>query len=67
MRFGQMTKPPRARLAGYASQVRQLRYRAAREVERNPNFAIWSFAFITDLRPLVERDVNQLMLEDEGQ
>jgi hypothetical protein len=60
MRFGPMTKPARMQLAGYAAQVRQLRYRAVREVEGNPQFAVWSFAFITDLRSQVERDVDQV-------
>ena len=60
MRFGPMTKPARMQLAGYAAQVRQLRYRAVREVEGNPQFAIWSFAFITNLRSQVERDVGSL-------
>ena len=59
VRFGPMTKPARMQLAGYAAQVRQLRYRALREVEGNLQFAIWSFAFITDLRSQVERDVDQ--------
>ncbi len=59
LRFGSMTKPARTELAGYAAQVRQLRYRAIREVEGNPQFAIWSFALITDLRSQLERDVDQ--------
>jgi hypothetical protein len=50
-----MDKPVRADLAGYVSQVSQLRYRAVREVEGNPQFSIWSFAFITDLRSQLER------------
>jgi len=33
-----------------------------REVAGNPQFTIWSFAFITDLRPQVERDAEA----DEG-
>jgi hypothetical protein len=50
-----MDKPVRAELAGYVAQVSQLRYRAVREVEGNPQFSIWSFAFITDLRSQLER------------
>ena len=36
IRFGVMARPVRAELAGYASQVGQLRYRAVREVDGNP-------------------------------
>jgi hypothetical protein len=53
-----MTKPARPELAGYVSQVCQLRYRAVREVDGNPQFTIWSFAFITDLRSQLEREVD---------
>lgn len=31
-------------------RVRQMRHRAVREVQDNPNFVIWSFALISDLR-----------------
>lgn len=60
MRFRAMTKPARAELAGYADQVCQLRYRAVREVAGNPQFTIWSFAFITDLRSHLERDIEDI-------
>jgi hypothetical protein len=66
LRFGSMTKPKRAELGGYVSQVCQLRYRAVREMDGNPQFAIWSFVFITDLRSQSERDIDQIE-EDEGQ
>jgi hypothetical protein len=66
LRFGSMTKPKRAELAGYVSQVCQLRYRAVRDMDGNPQFAIWSFAFITDLRSQSERDIDQIE-GDEGQ
>jgi hypothetical protein len=56
-RLPAMDKPVRSELAGYVSQVSQLRYRAVREVEGNPQFSIWSFAFITDLRSQLEREV----------
>jgi hypothetical protein len=55
-RLRTMTKPARPELAGFVAQICQLRHRAVREVAANPLFAIWSFAFITDLRPQVERD-----------
>jgi hypothetical protein len=57
MRFRPMTKPARAELAGYVSQVCQPRYRAVREVDGNPQFTVWSFAFITDLRSQLEREI----------
>jgi hypothetical protein len=65
MRFRAMTKPARAELAGYAGQVCQLRYRAVREVDGNPQFTIWSFAFITDLRSHVERDIEDFGEDQE--
>ncbi|MGA2118216.1 MAG: DUF3800 domain-containing protein [Bryobacteraceae bacterium] len=54
-RLRSMTRPARRGLAGFVAQVCQLRHRAVREVDGNPQFAIWSFAFITDLRPQAER------------
>ncbi len=56
-RLRSMTRPARPELAGFAAQICQLRHRAVREVAGNPLFTIWSFAFITDLRPQAERDV----------
>ena len=55
-RTSQMTKPARAELSQLSSQVARLRYRATRERLGNPEFGIWSFAHITDLRTLAERD-----------
>ncbi|MFE1748580.1 DUF3800 domain-containing protein [Coleofasciculus sp. H7-2] len=49
-RTNDMSKPARLELNNLVNQVCQIRYRAIREVEDNPNFAIWSFAVITDLR-----------------
>ena len=54
-RTAQMTKPARGELAGYARQVARLRYRTTRNRMGNPNFEIWSFAHITDLRTRSER------------
>jgi hypothetical protein len=45
-----MQKPARQELAPLVDQLCGLRHRAIREVEGNPNFAIWSFAVINDLR-----------------
>ncbi len=55
-RTAQMTKPPRQELAPYAHQIASLRYRAIRERQGNPEFQIWSFAHITDLRTRLERE-----------
>jgi hypothetical protein len=55
-RTPQMTKPRRLELAPYARQIANLRYRAVRERHGNPEFLIWSFAHITDLRTRLERE-----------
>ena len=55
-RTPRMTKPARAELSRLADQVARLRYRATRERLGNPEFDIWSFAHITNLRTQVERD-----------
>ena len=55
-RTPRMTKPARAELSRLVDQVARLRYRATRERLGNPEFDIWSFAHITDLRAQVERD-----------
>ena len=55
-RTPRMTKPGRLELSDLANQVARLRYRAVRERRGNPQFEIWSFAHITDLRTQAERD-----------
>lgn len=55
-RMPRMTKPAREELASFAKQVARLRYRAVRERFGNPEFEIWSFALIADLRTQAERD-----------
>jgi hypothetical protein len=55
-RTSQMNKPARPELASFANQVSGLRYLAHRERNGNPNFAIWSFAHIDDLRTREERE-----------
>lgn len=55
----QMTKPKRAELANFAQQVADLRYRTTRDRRGNPEFEIWSFAHIADLRTRMERDDEQ--------
>lgn len=54
-RLPAMTKPARSEMEPFARQVAGLRYRAVRERHGNPNFVIWSFAYITDLRTRMER------------
>ena len=51
-----MNKPARAELSQFSAQVANLRYRATRNRLDNPEFGIWSFAYITDLRTQAERD-----------
>ncbi len=45
-----MTEPARAELKGLVDRCCQLRHRAIREKMGNPQFVIWSFALINDLR-----------------
>jgi hypothetical protein len=58
-RTPQMLKPARAELAPFARQIANLRYRAVRERHGNPDFQIWSFAHITDLRTRLERESDE--------
>ena len=55
-RMPRMTKPAREELSPFADRIARLRYRAVRERLGNPEFEIWSFAHITDLRTQAERD-----------
>jgi hypothetical protein len=57
-RLDNMTEPARGEMAGLVNQVCQLRHRAVREVGNNPNFVIWSFAVIDDLRGVEDQDQN---------
>ena len=54
-RMSHMTKAARAELSLLTKQVAGLRYRATREWFGNPDFQIWSFVHITDLRTQAER------------
>ena len=49
-RTAQLVEPARDELKRFAQQVATLRFRVVREVGSNPNFVIWSFAVIHDLR-----------------
>ena len=51
-----MAEPHRSELKQYVDGVCSLRHRAVRDVDGNPNFVIWSFAIIDDLRSRDERD-----------
>lgn len=56
VRFEGMHEPAREELRDLSYQVCNLRYRAVREVNDDPNYIIWSFAVIPDLRPRDERE-----------
>ena len=51
-----MDLPARDELAPLAERVLQLRHRSIREVNENPNFVVWSLAYIRDLRSREERE-----------
>lgn len=55
VRVGPMTRSRREELATLASMVCGLRHRAVIETPDNPNFVVWSFAVIDDLRPRNEQ------------
>ncbi len=48
-------EPARRELEVLTEQVYRLRHRSVREVAGNPNYPIWSFAIISDLRPRDEQ------------
>jgi Protein of unknown function (DUF3800) len=50
-----LTKPPREELGDYVKAICQLRHRAVREVDDNPEFVIWSIGVIKDLRTRAEQ------------
>ena len=56
IRFEGMQEPARAELNDLGNQVCRLRHRAVREVDNNPNYIIWSFSVITDLRAKDEKE-----------
>lgn len=55
VRFEGMNEPRRLELDSLTEQLLSLRYRAVREVDGNPNYHVWSFAVITDLRAREDR------------
>ncbi len=52
---GERVPPPRPELEPLGERVCELRYRTRRTVAGVPDFDIWSFAWIDDLRPKDER------------
>lgn len=50
-----MVEPARPELDGFVQQACGLRHKAVRAVGENPDFGIWSFYYIRDLRPAGER------------
>lgn len=54
-RLPNMNKPARLELAPYGAQLARMRYRTVRNRMGNPNFEIWSFAHISDLRTNLDR------------
>lgn len=53
---GQLEAPARQELGPFASQVATLRCRTTRDILGNPNFVVWSFAVIKDLRGWGDRE-----------
>ncbi len=56
VRFGSVVAPARRELDSLGQIVREMRYRALRDIDGNPEFGIWSITLIPDLRPRDERD-----------
>lgn len=54
-RTGTMSEPTRVELDPYKEQIAGLRYRTTRERMGRPDFVIWSFAIIDDLRGWEDR------------
>ena len=50
-----MVEPARPELDGFVHQACGLRHKAVRAVGENPDFGIWSFYYIRDLRPAGHR------------
>jgi len=55
-RTRELVEPARRELGPLKEQVRALRYRAVREMGDNPNFVVWGFAVVPDLRMREDRD-----------
>jgi hypothetical protein len=55
-RTRELVEPARRELGPFKEQVRGLRYRAVREMGDNPNFVVWGFAVVPDVRMREDRD-----------
>ncbi|MGD0094013.1 MAG: DUF3800 domain-containing protein [Planctomycetota bacterium] len=55
-RLPTMTEPKREELSRFAQQIMGLRHRAIRDVSDNPEFVVWSLAYIDDLRPKSDKE-----------
>lgn len=56
LRFGPMDQETREELEPFSQAVRDLRYRARREVDGNRDFGVWSITVVSDLRTREERE-----------
>lgn len=56
IRFAGMTEPSRPELQEFAEQIKRMRYKTVREIGDNPEYVIWSFAVINDLRSREEQE-----------
>jgi hypothetical protein len=57
-RFGAADAPARYELDPLGQIIREMRYRALRDIDGNPEFGIWSITLIPDLRTRDERTEN---------
>ncbi len=57
-RFGAADAPARNELDPLGQIIREMRYRALREIDGNPEFGIWSITLIPDLGTRYERAEN---------
>jgi hypothetical protein len=57
LRFEGMKEPKREELKDFVDQVLRLRTKALRDIDNRPNYTIWSFAYISDLRSRGEQQV----------
>lgn len=55
IRWGTMDVSPRTELDPLGQIVKEMRYRALRDIDGNPEFGVWSITLIQDLRTRIER------------
>lgn len=55
-RTKELTAPERRELSPFRDQVRTLRFRVVRDMGDNPNFVVWGFSVIHDLRMKEDRE-----------